>query len=200
MELQKPTLTLAPNYQYENEVDGVVVTLTPVEFEEKEYFQRTIEEKPSLITVGGVHTYDVTETPVYQYEPKNVNLKLSITNRLSHVLRMKDCVVSFTVDGKPYAGLDVEELTSSVLVPNQSWEGQIYGPSCAELKTPCNMVFSIYDVVTAVDAANNPTKRTNFEWVFTYDVENVQKEAQIKHYEKKMTREQAAAFLRGEWQ
>jgi hypothetical protein len=200
VELKKPTLTLAPNYQYEREVDGVLITLTPVEFSEKEYVQREIEEKPSILTVGGVYTYDVVEKPVFQYEPENLNFKLSLTNRLDHVLRMKDCVVSFTIDGKPYAGLDVDELTGSVLVPNQSYEGEVDGPAYAELKNPCNIVFSIYDVVTQVDAANNPTKRTNFEWVLTYNVNNVQKEAQIKHYEKKMTREQAAAFLKGEWQ
>ena len=59
-------------------------------------------------------------------------------------------------------------------------------------------MFSIYDVVTEVDEANNPTKRTNFEWVFTYATESLTKDIEITRYEQNMTREQAAEFVKGD--
>jgi len=37
----------------------------------------------------------------------------------------------------------------------------------------------LYDIVTATDAAGNPTKRSNFEWFYTLSIEHKSQEIPI---------------------
>jgi len=195
--IKKPSLKVAPGSEFVQEADGVAITLTPTDFSTRQIVNRTLEEKQSVFTVNDQYTYKVTDTPVIFYEPLTIGFTLEVVNNLDHVLRFKDCVMTLSVDGKPHRLREATELLETVLVPQQSWEGQLTGPEWPTMPKSCNLVFSIYDVVTDVDAANNPTKRTNFEWVFSYELKRLNQQVQIKRYEKKMTREQAAVFAKG---
>jgi hypothetical protein len=49
-----------------------------------------------------------------------------------------------------------------------------------QLKETGGQVFvSIDDIITERDAAGNPVKRSNFEWIFSYSMERVTKTDQI---------------------
>ena len=196
--LEKPAVTLAPGYEYTKTVDGVSIVVTPTPFEELELTKRVMLEKPSVFLVNNLVKWDITDTPVYVCRPTNLEFAVKVTNNLNHVLRLAGSVVTVSVDGKPFPASGVEDMERIVLVPGQSWEGVLNGPQCNAMPKNANLVFSVYDVVTAVDEANNPTQRTNFEWVFTYSTEMLEKEIEVKRYEQNMTREQAAEFVKGD--
>jgi hypothetical protein len=197
VQVTKPVIQAASGTEYSKVVDGVSITVTPTAFNERELVRRTMQEKPSMITMNDQVTWKVTDTPVVVYEPQGVELTLKITNSLDHVLRLAGSVVTLNVDAKPQSTAGLDELSRVVLIPNQSWEGKLVGPANSMLPDQCAVVFSIYDVVTAVDAANNPTKRTNFEWVFAYTKTREGRQMAVKTYEKKMTRSEALEFGRG---
>ena len=196
--LEKPTITLASGYEYAKTVDGVSIVVTPTPFEELELTKRVMQEKPSLFLVNDLVKWNITDTPVYVCRPTNLEFAVKVTNNLDHVLRLAGSVVTVSVDGKPYPASGIEDMERIVLVPGQSWDGVLNGPQCNAMPKNANLVFSVYDVVTAVDKANNPTQRTNFEWVFTYSTEMLEKDIEIKHYEQNMTREQAVEFVKGD--
>ena len=197
VQVTKPAIQAATGTEYTRVVDGVSITVTPTAFSERELVRRTMQEKPSMITMNDQSTWKVTDTPVIVYEPQGLELTLKITNNLDHVLRLAGSVVTLNVDAKPQPTAGLDELGRVVLIPNQSWEGKLVGPASSTMPDQCAVVFSIYDVVTAVDAANNPTKRTNFEWIFAYTKTREGREMAVKTYEKKMTRTEALEFGRG---
>jgi hypothetical protein len=196
--LEKPAVTLASGYQFAKTVDGVMISVTPTPFEELQLVKREMQEKPSTFLINDLVKWEITDTPVYVCRPTFLEFSVKVTNNLDHVLRLAGAVVTVSVDGKPFPASGVEDMERIVLVPGQSWEGVLNGPQCGVLPDDANLVFSVYDVVTAVDAANNPTKRTNFEWVFTYATESLTKDIEVKRYEQNMTREQAAEFVKGD--
>jgi hypothetical protein len=195
---EQPVLAPAPGYSYTKTIDGVEITLAPTAFEERRLVRRDLEQKAQLVTFGGVKRWIVTELPLIRYEPSTITLGLKVTNRLDHVLRFGGTVVRFDVDGKPEDATGIETLQKAVLIPNQSWEGEIQGPAWESLGSPTNLVFSIFDVVTAVDAANNPTKRTNFEWILSFEKKPLSVTMEARAYEKDMTEADAANF-KGIW-
>ena len=197
LQVTKPAIQAASGSEYTKVVDGVSITVTPTAFNERELVRRTMQEKPSMITMNDQITWKVTDTPVVAYEPQGIELTLKITNNLDHVLHLAGSVVTLNVDAKPQSTSGLDEFSRVVLIPNQSWEGKLVGPACSMLPDQCAVDFSIYDVVTAVDAANNPTKRTNFEWVFAYTKVQEERQMEVKTYEKKMTRAEALEFGRG---
>jgi len=195
--LERPTVVLAPGYEHAKVIDGVAVTVTPTPFEEVEFVRRQVTEKQSIIVMNDMKNWEITDTPGFVFRPDNLQFAIKMTNNLGHVLRLAGIVVKVTADGQPLSASGLEEMERIVLVPGQSWAGTLQGPPTGAMPKNANLVFSIYDVVTAVDAANNATKRANFEWVFTYNTEATTKQAEIKKYEKKMTTIDAQAFSKG---
>lgn len=198
LDLEKPSIEIAPNYEFLSVSDGVSISVVPTEFGDVTLIRREIQEKSSIFNINDLITWEITDTPFIVYRPATLDFDITIQNNLDHVLRFKDAVMTIAIDGKPFSAPNVTELQQMVLVPDQSWEGKITGPERDLVPEECNIVFSIYDVVTAVDAANNPTKRTNFEWVFTYSTEKERRAVEVKRYQQKMTREQAAAFVQAD--
>lgn len=196
--LEMPAISLATGYEYAKVTDGVSISVTPVPFEEFQMVKREMKEKPSMFMVNNLVKWKITDTPVYFCRPDHLAFVVKVTNNLDHVLRLAGAVVTVSVDGKPYPTSGVEDMERIVLVPGQSWEDELTGPHCNAMPKNTNLVFSIYDVITAVDNANNPTKRTNFEWIYTYSTEILEKDIEIKHYEQNMTREAAVEFVKGD--
>jgi len=197
IDLRRPTIAIAPGSEYTRVADGVSITISPTEFADATLVRRSMLEKSSFFIVNDLVTWEITDTPVIVHDPLNLEFTIQIQNNLDHVLRFVETVVAVSIDGKPYPAHGVEDLQRTILVPNQGWEGMVTGPERGYMPDDCNIVFSIYDVVTEVDEANNPTKRTNFEWIFTYNTVAEQRVVEVKRYEQKMTRAQAAAFAQG---
>lgn len=177
-----PVLDTVSGYPWEISKDGVTIQLLPVRFEPVVAYHRTLKIKPKGIlslSSGTAEKYIVTEEPVgYLYKPDTMSFQLHITNHMTHVLRFQGCVTSFVVDGKslPFDSKAQEGLLTAVVLPQGSMDVTLKGPQVGRtsfsdsvktlLDTAKIIQFSIFDVTTEVDAANNPTKRATFEWIF----------------------------------
>jgi hypothetical protein len=52
-------------------------------------------------------------------------------------------------------------------LPQQEGDYEVSGPDLSVLPDNSTIGLFLYDMVTATDAAGNPTKRTNFEFYYT---------------------------------
>lgn len=177
-----PVLDTVPGFAWEQVREGVSISLIPVPLTPHIIYHKTLAEKPKglfSLSTGNAVTYIVTDAPVcYLFKPDSLSFQLHITNRLNHVLRFAGCLVSFTVDGKslPVNTRTQDELLRAVILPQGSLDLTIMGPPVnpnrvgdttkTVLDGAKTISVAIYDVTIEVDAANNPTKRATFEWIF----------------------------------
>ncbi len=174
-------LDTVPGFPWEQTKDGVTIKLVPVPFEPYVVYGKSLVEKPKgmlSISGGTALKYLVTDEPLcYGFNPDDLSFQLHITNHMTHVLRFAGCVVSFTADGKslPLNTQTQDELVKSIILPQGTFDLVIKGPRISPtnpgdttsiLDNTKTIMFSIYDVTTEVDAANNPTKKATFEWIF----------------------------------
>ena len=188
-----PTLEPVEGYPWEQTKDAVTIKLTPVPFEQKVVYERSLKEVFELIKVGGQIKYEVTEKPHHLViRPDNLRLELHVTNNLNHVLRFQGAVLSLNIDGKglPIDSKTQDELLRAVLTPYTGLDVTLLGPSRQSLEKASTVSFAIYDVITQVDAANNPTKRTTFEWIFSVRPRDVSGEYEVHLKQERMTPEQ----------
>jgi hypothetical protein len=185
-----PALEPLEGYPWEQTKDAVTVTLTPEPFIHKIMYERSLVEKFEMIKVNQSTKYEVTERPhAIVVKPDRLFLHLHAVNNLSHVLRFHGCVISLQADGKnlPVDPQTVEEFTKAVLTPYASFDATLNGPETKQLAGVNTITFAIYDVITAVDAANNPTKRTTFEWIFSVRPQNVRDALPVKVREERLS-------------
>lgn len=188
-----PTLEPVEGYPWEQTKDAVTIKLTPVPFEQKVVYERSLKEVFELIKVGGQTKYEITERPDHLViKPDNLKLELHVTNNLNHVLRFQGAVLSLNIDGKglPIDGQTQDELLRAVLTPYTSLDVTLLGPSKQSLEKASTVSFAIYDVITQVDAANNPTKRTTFEWIFSVRPREVSGEYEVHVKQERLAPEQ----------
>jgi len=129
-----------------------------------------------------VRWFDKVETPYYVPDPPNLRFAVKIGNQMDGTLRLAGSIVTYQVDGKPLQvpAANYAEFVSSIIPRRQTVETFINGPPVNQLKETGGQVFvSIDDIITERDAAGNPTKRSNFEWIFSYSMERVTKSDQI---------------------
>jgi hypothetical protein len=186
-----PTLEPVEGYPWEATKDAVTIKLAPSEFASQPIYERSLKEVWELLAPGdGTKLYKVTDRPHHlKVTPDDLSLQLHVTNNLSHVLRFQGAVVSMKLDGKslPIDENTQDELLRAVLTPYANLDVTLKGPDAASLEKASTLDFAIYDVITEVDAANNPTKRTTFEWIFSVRPQNVQVNYQVVSGEKRFT-------------
>lgn len=168
---------------------------TSLKEKSKGLFEDLLEDKNNPST-----KYSITEEPIaYRFKPESLSFQLHITNQMNHVLRFGGSVLSFTADGKslPVNTVSQEEFLKALILPQSSIDLTIVGPqvnsampSGAEimslkflremndtaksfLVSAKTITFAIYDVPIEVDAANNPTKKATFEWIFANNPKSV---------------------------
>lgn len=184
-----PTLDTVPGYPWQETKGGVSIRLEPLQFEPVVVYHKTLKEKPKgllSLSTGNAKTYIITEEPIaYLFKPDSLTFRLHITNQMNHVLRFAGSILSFTADGKnlPLNTRTQDELLKAIILPQGSLDITIMGPAVNPehimdttktlLDTAKTIVFSIYDVTIEVDAANNPTKKATFEWIFANKPENL---------------------------
>ncbi|MBI4569749.1 MAG: hypothetical protein HY719_15260 [Planctomycetes bacterium] len=177
MEAEKPKPVVA-DYMVANTVldqgsearqakDGVTVTVTPLPFTAKEFVKTTLVEKEGR-TPDGRMIVEKTETPSIRLEPVDLTFKVKITNQMERVLKMAGAIVAFSVNGKQAAipQGNYADMLGGIIRSRQEMEFDVKGPKIADLPDNTNLAFSIEDIVVETDAASNPTKRANFEWVY----------------------------------
>lgn len=128
--------------------------------------------------------------------PEHLQMKLKVTNHLGKILRFRGIALNFAIDGNVIpTDATLNDLENVMVLPDKSWEGTIYGPSLAEIftddKSSGMVLVGIYDVVTETDEANNPTKRSNIEWIFSYERSFKTEQASKQHMKAYVTAEQA---------
>jgi hypothetical protein len=178
-----PTLETVEGYPWELTKDAVTIKLAPVPFEHKAVYERSLKEAFELIKPDDRKLYKITDRPHHlKITPDTLILKLHVVNNLSHVLRFHGAVISCNVDGKslPLDEATQNELLRAVLTPYASLDVTIKGPTVSNIEKASTLNFAIYDVITEVDAANNPTKRTTFEWIFSIRPQQVEDKYEIK--------------------
>ncbi len=185
-----PTLEPAEGYAYDLTKEAVTINLTVEEFIHKPVYERSLEEQFELVRVNSEKKYKVTETPHHlMISPDNLTMTLHVVNGLNHVLRLNGSVLSLKIDGKSVAidNTTVNEFTRAVLTPYEDMDVTLTGPEVEAITNASTVIFSIYDVITAVDEANNPVKRTNFEWVFSVRPQKVSEELPVNVKEQRLS-------------
>lgn len=209
-----PVLDTVPGYPWQQTQGGVTIKLVPVPFEENVAYYKTVREKPKglfSIGTGNAVTYLVTEEPkTYLFKPDSLTFQLHITNQMNHVLRFSGSILSFTADGKslPVNTRTQDELLKAIILPQGSLDITLMGPQVNNdrvmdtmktlLDTAKTITFAIYDVAIEVDAANNPTKRATFEWIFANKPKTISGTFEKTTTEQKLLPADAAA-MKDQW-
>jgi len=168
---------------------GVSIELTPVTYDLARRVKTEQKDKPRpfLWTEDDpnretIRWFDKIETPYFVPNPPNLRFAVKISNQMDGTLRLAGSIVTYQVDGKPLQvpAANYAEFVSSIIPRRQTIETFVNGPPVNQLKeTGGQVLVSIDDIITERDAAGNPTKRSNFEWIFSYSMEPVTKTDQI---------------------
>ena len=177
VELSVPVPKLSPlgDTREAQEKDGVSVSVATEPFALAPDDHKQYREVPSFFVVQGKKDYEVTTTPGFRVTPGNLRFQVRITNNTDQVLRLAGALVRFNIDGKE-APMDAEtgdlrSFADAILAPREQRQFKLSGPRTAALPSPCNVGLFLYGVVTATDPAGNPTRRSNFEWVYRYQTD-----------------------------
>ena len=193
----KPVLEPAEGYPWMQTRDNVTIDLGIEPVREQCVYQQNLKEKWELIKVGEEKKYEITLQPYsIKLDPNRAVFRLNVTNNLNHVLRFHGAVPALTVDGRaiPIDDTKQRELLQAVLTPYATLDLTLPGPSFEDMEKASTVTFAIYDVITEVDEANNPTKRTAFEWILAVRPQEVTKTLPIQKREERMLETAAKAL------
>jgi len=199
IEIEKPMLRLepAPEYPPIKEVGGVRIEMISIPPETKKMILVTLEDRTGVadFLTSSLKSVWIWETPLYEIQPPEVQFQVRVTNKLTKVLRLQGVAMQFAIDGKTVpTDYTKNILDKAILLPNQTWEGILYGPPVEGLQQKSGVLQAgIYDVITEVDDANNPLKKSNFEWIYTYQLTKTKEMAEKKRSKGAVTLEQARA-------
>lgn len=91
-------------------------------------------------------------------------------------------MIQFNIGGKlvPFGDTDYKEFINSIVPPRNEAEFKFYGPSLETLGEKGTIGIFLYDVVTATDAAGNATQKQNYEWYYSYSMQEANDTGIIK--------------------
>lgn len=201
------SITAFENYPELQEKQGIIISTVPFSFikSKKTRFECEWIRNRLAETLGGTeanlddkveYIYLVKEIPYYDVTPNELIFKIRVHNNLARVLRLAGTVITFQIDNK-MINLDranYREFIYGFVIPRQEVEYRIRGTQLTSLPRKYNIALLLYDIVSEVDAAGNPTKRANFEWYLAYDNEIKQEQGIITKSIMRMTPVQARAM------
>lgn len=121
----------------------------------------------------------------YFSQGSQVMFSLSVENNLDQPLRLNKAIVALRIGNKDVPKKFLEEsykeLWEQVILPGSTYEGTFTGPQLASGPQASAITFALYDVVTALDAASNPTQRSAFVWQYQYSVEQEKRQEEISY-------------------
>ncbi len=209
------TLELADAATSAQEIGGVRVELSRIPIETRPMVNVRVLPRESQweswtgLRVGTAAPVWITAVPYYEVSPEDLQFKVRITNHLGKVLRLQGVALQFTMDGNSLpTDYAQNELNKVIILPEKSWEGTLRGPSMESFglkkhvggqDQPAEPGFTkegvllvgLYDVVTEVDQASNPVKRTNFEWIFAYTAAMLAEDGEAIAWKARLMPEQA---------
>lgn len=171
MEYKLPVLAPVEPDKMTVERDGIKITVTGYPYGTTRTSRKEYRPKAALLVANDQWPAEMREIPAITVHPKDIRFKVKIYNQVEHVLRLAGAVVSFQVAGQtmnvPKARY--ENFLNGIILPRQEAEYEVGGPDLADLANPdqAKIALLLYDIVTATDAAGNPTKRSNFEYFYT---------------------------------
>lgn len=178
---EMPNIRVLEGYSELQEKEGISISVVPGNFSKMkktrvrcDWVGTSLEKLLGLneenIEPDNETFYKVVRVPYYEIWPENLIFKIKIYNHLDRVLRLAGTIVAFQVDGKMMHvdRANYQEFIDGFIIPRQEAEYQIYGPPLNMISDPCNIALLLYDIVTQTDEAGNPTKKSNFEWYFSY--------------------------------
>jgi hypothetical protein len=171
-----PAVTPMAESQEAQEKDGVVISVSTTPFAASKVSCTEYAQAPTDWIVNGQYNYDAKTRPSYTVSPGRMQFKVKVINNLPQVLKLAGTLVRFQVDGKDISLQDDEAVKSfldGILAPREQRDYEITGPDISALPDRANISLGFYSVVTATDAAGNPSKRSNYEWLYSYSSEPV---------------------------
>ena len=185
----RPALSPLPESPERQEHNGLVITVAPAVYSCQK--RSTVTVRPvaptfrqrlaAHIIVGNEGTPKVfverTTRESLAVTPDKLLFRIHLTNQMPRVFRGAGAVVQFIVAGKTQ-GVEQRlyaDFINALVPPRSEEEIEIYGPPIETLKNGATIGLLIYDVVTAVDSVGNATERSNFEWFFNVDLQQIDK-------------------------
>lgn len=164
-----PRMELAEGSTAAVEKDGVKIILEVEPFVEVVHHRIEVQEDSGLFIFNNQHTYLYRRIPSAGSKPSELRFKVRVVNNLPNVLKLAGSVLSLTANGKqvPVPASAYSEMINGIVRPRQQQEYALVGPAVEKLPDNANVLLALDDVVTAVDGAGNPTKRSSFEWIYT---------------------------------
>lgn len=150
-------------------------------------------------TAGG-RLYDVHSSQRVVITPREGFFEIRLTNGLANVLRLDGAILTTTANGDERR-VELTEAQSTgpqrTILPGHSATFFVRAP-VAKDGTPSSVSFAIYDLVTATDAAGNPTARSTYEWAYRAGAEERSAQITSSIDQRKLTREDERLCAEGE--
>ncbi len=167
---------------------GLRITLAPDTFKADEswsvqsqqvappsFLGMVVQPSPNSIYV------ETTKTPSLNVTPDGLVFHVNLSNQMPRIFRGSGIAVQFNVAGKLVSAdpSGYGDLTNLILPPRSEQDVTILGPKIAAIKAPCTVAVFLYDVITNMDQAGNVTEKQNFEWYFSYQTQQTEKEISV---------------------
>jgi hypothetical protein len=184
LQWKMPVLTALPQTKPSQGKGGILISLAPVSYNAARLTKTVDTPYRPFLADENTRYFNRSEIPHSVVEPSNLRFSLTISNKLDRVFRGAGSVVSLNVNNNALAvnQSGYESLLNLIVTPRGQAQVDINGPELKTLPDSCTIALFIYDVVTDVDAAGNPTKKENFEWYFKYSTET---KTEVGSYETK---------------
>ncbi len=167
---------------------GLRITATPVTYQAKDSMTSHRKAAPPptkfgivIIPEPGAQYVERTYVPALTISPTHLIFKVHLDNQMPRVFRGAGIAVQFNVAGKA-VNVDKSaygDLLNIILPPRSEQEIVIRGPEISTIPAPSSVGLFFYDVVTDLDAAGNVKEKQNFEWLFSYQAQKVDKEFSV---------------------
>jgi hypothetical protein len=190
-----PKIEALPETKESQDKGGLVIAVVPAIYKTSVALKTTVAQIPADLGVqisligqdvkNKVYVQEVS-TPSLKPKPARLEFTVRINNKLDRVFRGQGSVVQFNVGGKliPFGSVDYKDFINGIVPPRNESEVKIYGPSLDSfgngLPEKGTIGIFLYDVVTATDVAGNTTAKQNYEWYFSYSMNEVQEAAEVK--------------------
>jgi hypothetical protein len=192
-----PMIELAEGSTAELEKDGVKIIVAAQPFKPVVRERTEVRALDTLFITNDQRPYEIRHIPSIVVTPDELRFKVRVVNNLPHVLKFAGTVLSYTASGKqmPVPKAGYESLLDGIVRPRQEMEFDITGPKTDDLPADTNLSLTLDDVVTATDAAGNPSKRTGFEWIFAVQKKPASKSVAVRTEQVKMTPSEYQTFM-----
>ncbi len=194
---EKPEIELVPTSKQTQGSEKTSITVTTLRLKESELKYRTEYEQlqinsseccmmmfSAFLLGSAMRTYKKTVTPYYKIPQQDLVFGIFIENHLGHILYLDRSVVTLEVNDElvywnQVRYLLLSQLFEDIILPEEQCQPIKIRIPIDTLHSPSKIVLSIYDIVTGMDAAGNPTERLSYKWEFQYTVEKTAKQEQI---------------------